>query len=156
VPGRRGFGSAVLLASLLAAWLLPTIGSAQAHSSQPVVYPVRITLALRETSLNGEPAIEWFGRVISPEPACVRHRVLIGVSEIAHGGVREASGGAMTDARGHFHGQPLPDPPPPGSTVGPLRQAIREGEFVLRIRVKRKRLGPGRACAAAISDYLKA
>jgi hypothetical protein len=140
---------------------------AQAKPKQQVVYPVKVTNQIKTTEyppgsqwakeLPNVPAIVTYGRITSPNRACIRHRSIIGLYTHPGFGTEEnRETGIVSTATGTWEGEVIPDLlfPAPGSIS--FREAIRTGQLEVRGKVARKRLGKGRVCAEAISAYLKA
>lgn len=132
---------------------------ATAKPAKPIVYPVQITIKLRSAELPPgskwwhfpgvtaeTPIIVTYGRVVSPKPACRRKQPIRPIYESPSRSYEDKSTDVVSDATGHWEGEATPD-------FG-FTESIRSGEARFRARVVRKRLGNGRFCAEAISDYL--
>lgn len=149
------FMIAVLFGGLL-------FGPASRANAKPVIYPVKLTpIKVKSTELPPDskwwhfpgvtaetPIIVTSGRVVSPKPACRRKQPIRPIYESPYESYEDKSTDVVSDATGHYEGEPVPD-------FG-FTESIRSGEARFWVRVVRKRLGKGRFCAEAVSLRLKA
>jgi hypothetical protein len=149
------FGVALVIA------LIGGSAVATAKPAKPTVYPVQITIKIKSAewppgspfAASGTPAIAAFGRVTSPKAACKQKRQIVALTEIPSLGPdphEDKSTGIRSDATGRWEGKPFSDFYEGSS----YRDALRNGAIRQRAKVARKRIGNGRFCAEAISDYL--
>lgn len=138
-----------------------TSASAVAIAAKPTIYPVKITVKVKPAELPPDskwwhfpgvtaetPVIVTYGRVISPKSACRRKQPIRALYKSPYESREDKSGDVVSDAAGNWEGEPTPD-------FG-FTEDIRSGKAHFWVEVVRKRLGPGRFCAEAKSERLKA
>jgi hypothetical protein len=159
------------LAAILAIGLSATSATvAQAKPKKQIVYPVKVTIKIRTTeyppgspwpeAFPGRPAVVIFGRITSPQPACVQKRpVSIREEEVLGTKTYVTPNkypGIVSDSTGAWQGEVIPDVWFRSPTGVSIRETIRRGDLKLRAKVARKRLSKHHVCVQAISTYLKA
>jgi hypothetical protein len=145
--------------AVIAAALLSVLLGAGTAEAKPTIYPVKITVRVKPSTLPPDskwwhvpgvtaetPVIVLYGRVTSPKPACRRRRPIVALFKSPYETAEE--GGVTSDAAGQWEGEPTPD--------FSFTEEIRSGKAHLWVKVARKRLGKGRLCAEAKSQPLKA
>lgn len=147
--------------SAVAALLLILGSTAGTAAAKPIIYPVKLT-PIKVKSAELPPDSKWwhfpgvtaetpiivsYGRVVSPKPACRRNQPIRAIYISPYESYEDTSTGIVTDANGHWKGEPVPD-------FG-FTESIRSGKARFWAKVVRKQLGQGRFCAEAKSPRLK-